>query len=106
MLHQFLTANRSELIKRCAEKTARRFSPFMPPALVNYGVPLFQNQLSETLRDQQHTTKREDGDPEPTPAHTDIGRAAALHGAELLRLGHSIDQVVHAHVFDCRYASG
>ena len=31
----------------------------------------------------------------PTPAPTEIGRAAAVHGAELLRLGYSVDQVVH-----------
>ncbi|MEO7726842.1 MAG: sensor histidine kinase, partial [Burkholderiales bacterium] len=33
--------------------------------------------------------------PDPAPAPTAIGRAAALHGAELLRLGYSVDQVVH-----------
>jgi hypothetical protein len=31
----------------------------------------------------------------PTPAPTEIGRAAAVHGAELLRLGYNVDQVVH-----------
>jgi hypothetical protein len=31
----------------------------------------------------------------PTPAPTEIGRAAAVHGADLLRLGYTIDQVVH-----------
>ena len=32
---------------------------------------------------------------QPTPAPTEIGRAAALHGTELSRLGYSIDQLVH-----------
>src|SRR6202023_2773778 len=38
---------------------------------------------------------RYDYDSKPTPAPTEIGRAAALHGTELLRRGYSIDQVVH-----------
>jgi len=102
MLYQFLTANRSELIKRCQEKTARRSMPFMPPALVNHGVPLFLKQLVEVLHGEHLTTEREHSDTEPTPAHTDIGKAAALHGAEMLRLGHSIDQVVHEYGDVCQ----
>ena len=63
--------------------------------MVDYGVPLFLEQLVETLREEQASTFRTAGQPEPTPAHTDIGRAAALHGAELLRRGFRVDQVVH-----------
>jgi hypothetical protein len=58
-------------------------------------VPLFLQQLVETLRDEQTTNVRSGHDSEPTPAPTEIGRAAALHGAELLRQGFSVDQVVH-----------
>jgi len=36
-----------------------------------------------------------DSEPTPTPTRTVIGRAAALHGAELLRRGFTVDQVVH-----------
>jgi hypothetical protein len=57
-------------------------------------VPLFLQQLVETLREEQGTHVRS-LDSEPTPAHTEIGRAAALHGAELLRRGFTVDQVVH-----------
>jgi hypothetical protein len=57
-------------------------------------VPLFLQQLVETLRTEQDTHVR-DVDAEPTPAPTEIGRAAALHGAELLRRGFTVDQVVH-----------
>jgi hypothetical protein len=38
---------------------------------------------------------RLDHDPTPSPVNSDIGRAAALHGTELLRLGYPVDQVVH-----------
>src|ERR1700733_8766109 len=94
MLHEFLTANRQLLITRCREKVSKRFEPTETPATIDHGVPLFLQQLVETLREEQGTHVRS-LDSEPTPAHTEIGRAAALHGAELLRRGFTVDQVVH-----------
>lgn len=94
MLHEFLTSNRQLLISRCREKAAKRFEPPELNATVDHGVPLFLQQLVATLREEQHTQFR-NSDSEPTPAATEIGRAAAIHGAELLRQGFSIDQVVH-----------
>jgi len=94
MLHEFLTTNRQLLISRCRQKAAKRFEPIEAPATVDHGVPLFLQQLVETLREEQNTDVR-NGDSEPTPAPTEIGRAAALHGAELLRQGFTVDQVVH-----------
>lgn len=94
MLYEFLAQNRQLLIDRCKEKVARRFEPPEPASLLEHGVPIFLQQLIETLRIEQTTTVR-NGDSEPTPAPTAIGRAAALHGAELLRLGFTVDQVVH-----------
>ena len=94
MLHEFLTLNRQLLISRCREKVAKRFEPPETLATIDHGVPLFLQQLVETLRDEQNTDIRS-VDSERTPAPTEIGRAAALHGAELLRLGFSVDQVVH-----------
>lgn len=95
MLHDFLTSNREELISRCRAKVAARSKPADILASVHHGVPLFLHQLVETLRVEQITSARHGDESEPTPASTDIGRAAALHGAELLRLGYSVDQVVH-----------
>ena len=97
MLHDFLTSNRDELIKRCRAKVAKR-SPTIPaaiPAIAEKGVPLFLAQVVETLRREQLTAKRNAPEPEPTPAATEIGRAAAWHGADLLRRGYTVDQVVH-----------
>jgi hypothetical protein len=94
MLHEFLTSNRQLLISRCRDKVAKRFEPAETLTTIDHGVPLFLQQLVETLRDEQ-TTHIRTADSEPTPAHTEIGRAAALHGAELLRRGFSVDQVVH-----------
>ncbi len=93
MLHDFLTINRKELISRCEAKVAKR-SP-KAAAVGGHGVPLFLEQLVDTLYREQLTVERKVHEPEKTPAHTEIGRAAALHGAELLRKGYSVDQVVH-----------
>jgi hypothetical protein len=94
MLHEFLTSNRQLLISRCREKVAGRFEPTETEATIDHGVPLFLQQLVETLRDEQDAGIRS-VDREQTPAPTEIGRAAALHGAELLRQGFTVDQVVH-----------
>jgi len=94
MLHDFLTDNRQLLIARCREKVAKRFEPSESASSIDHGVPLFLSQLVETLQAEQTTSAR-NGDTEPTPAPTEIGRAAALHGAELLRRGFTVDQVVH-----------
>jgi hypothetical protein len=98
MLHEFLTSNRQVLISRCRENVAKRFEPTETLATIDHGVPLFLQQLVETLREEQNTDIRStdaEPTPTPTPAPTQIGRSAALHGAELLSLGFSVDQVVH-----------
>ena len=102
MLHEFLTSNRSELIERCRVKAAKRFEPSATPAVIDHGVPLFLQQLTGTLRREQLTLAREVAEPVASPAPTEIGRAAALHGAELLRLGYSMDQVVHEYGDICQ----
>jgi len=95
MLHEFLAANRIVLIAHCRDKAAKRYQPSEIPAIIDHGVPLFLQQLVSTLQCEQSTPAREVSLPERTPAHSEIGQSAALHGAELLRLGYSIDQVVH-----------
>jgi hypothetical protein len=95
MLHEFLTSNRTELITRCRNKVAQRFAPSEIPIALDHGVPLFLQQLVETLRLEQREPHVEKVEAPPTPAPTEIGRAAAVHGADLLRLGYTIDQVVH-----------
>jgi hypothetical protein len=95
MLHKFLTSNRTKLITRCRNKAAKRFEPSETPELIDHGVPLFLQQLVDTLLLEKTTPPGEIIEPMPTPAPTEIGRAAAVHGAEMLRLGYTIDQVVH-----------
>jgi hypothetical protein len=95
MLHQFLASNRTKLITRCKNKAAKRFAPSVIPAPIDHGIPLFLQQLVDALRLDKTKPSGEIVEPMPTTAPTEIGRAAAVHGAELLRLGYSVDQVVH-----------
>ena len=95
MLHEFLTSNRTELVSRCRNKVARRLSPTEIPLALDHGVPLFLQQLVETLRLEQREPPGDTVESGPSPAPTEIGRAATVHGAELLRLRYTVDQVVH-----------
>lgn len=82
MLHKFVTAHRAEIIARTRAKVALRFSPQVTDEELREGVPLFLDQLVEALA-------------HPTPTHEAIGPSAARHGANLLRMGFTIAQVVH-----------
>jgi hypothetical protein len=95
MLHEFLLSHRRDLVRKCREKVAARFVPADTPDVVDHGVPLFIQQLIDALATRP-SAPAGDGDPEGQirfPA--EIGRSAALHGAELLRRGFTVDQVVH-----------
>jgi hypothetical protein len=102
MLHELLASHDEQLIRRCREKAAQRFNPAEVPAAIDHGVPLFLRQLGATLRLEQMTPVRDVPGSQATPAQSEFGRAAALHGAEMLRLGYSIDQVVHEYGDVCQ----
>ena len=95
MLHEFVTSNRLELIARCRNKVGERLSPAKIPLALDHGVPLFLQQLVETLRFEQGEPHPATFEVERSPAATEIGRAATVHGADMLRLGYTVDQVVH-----------
>src|SRR5258708_21981909 len=86
MLHQILMENRQELIKRTRAKVAARSAPQATEEELVHGIPLFLDQLAQTL-------KRE-ATPAPfSPAAMD--KSATLHGHDLLKLGFTVGQVVH-----------
>jgi hypothetical protein len=93
VLHDFLMSNRGELIARCAKRGANRL---VPHNFVHgeHGVSLLLQQIIDMLHGGQAATAYTAAS-KSTPAATSIGRAAAMHGAELLRLGYTVDQVVH-----------
>jgi signal transduction histidine kinase len=82
MLHEFITANRDEIVARCRAKISSRPAPRPTDAELEYGVPLFLDQLAETLRLAL----------EPSSA---LAEGAAKHGKELLDRGFTIAQVVN-----------
>ena len=99
MLHEFLTANRAELIERCARKVARRPTPEATDAELEHGIPLFLDQLVKTLRMERMAdpmkSREVSGPSGGGPLPSEIGTTAARHGRELLEHGFSVDQVVH-----------
>ena len=82
MLHEFVTENREELIRRCRAKVEMRSIPPPTPAELEYGVPCFLDQLVDAL--QNHLSP-----------NSEIGRSAARHGHDLKLQGFTVSQVVH-----------
>jgi signal transduction histidine kinase len=99
VLHEFLTANRSELIERCRLKAAKRLAPTAAFAQLTHGIPRFLDQLIKTLQVEQTSapmeSRRVSGPSGGGPAVSEIGATAALHGRELSQQGFTVDQVVH-----------
>ena len=101
MLYEFLSDNRDELIMRCSAKVAKRPAPRASNEVLQYGIPLFLEQLIKTLQLENTSAFSESrivsgaSEPTTTPASSQIGRSAARHGGELLRRGLSVDQVIH-----------
>lgn len=92
MLHEFLISNRNELIGRCREKAAKRHRPLAPPAEVDHGVPLFLQQLTDTLQREQTTAARETAQPESTPANSEVGSVGTT-GATSTLLLHTLGEL-------------
>lgn len=101
MLHEFLTANCEELIKRCRTKVKKRLAPRPTEPELDNGIPLFLAQLTKLLRLEETASPSErrrlsdSRQPDTTAAPSEIGKAAASHGNDLLRQGFTVDQVVH-----------
>ena len=100
MLHEFLAANRDDLIDRCRLKVAQRRAPKATDSELEHGIPHFLEQLIKTLQVERT--------PEPLRSLqvsgpsggegsvlSEIGTTAARHGRELLQHGFTVDQVVH-----------
>jgi hypothetical protein len=106
MLHEFLSLNRVELIRRCRSKVGQRSSPPATPLELEHGVPRFLEQLIEALRHEQAN---------PTPQFNVISvastqkaasaegtRTATSDGNELFEQGYTVGQVVHGYGDVCQ----
>ena len=100
MMHSFLTNNRIDLVARCRTKvSARPLRVANKEQLLN-GVPMFLDQLIQTLRAEEAGEYEESVDISGASggarlALSEVGVTAAAHGASLLGLGYTVDQVVH-----------
>ena len=98
MLHEFVSSNRVELIRRCRSKVSERDSPPLDTAGLDHGVPLVLEQLVWALRsEQEKPTPPRNPNRRPsakTPAAVEVSRTAALHGQELRGQGYTAGQLV------------
>jgi hypothetical protein len=82
MLHDFLSANRAAIVARAREKVAARPAPRATEDELASGIPLFLDQLTETLRFSHLSSAA-------------MADSATEHGRRLLSLGFTVAQVVH-----------
>jgi signal transduction histidine kinase len=99
-MYEFLANNRDELIQRCKDKVARRPLREATAEQLKNGVPLFLDQLTQTLRAERggHSgdSLRISGAPGGDASSlSEIGLTATAHGRQLLELGYTVNQVVH-----------
>src|SRR4029078_4759752 len=92
MLSAFVTANRQEIIERCRARVSARMAPRATAFELEHGIPLFLDQLATSLRAKLESEA--------------VTATATLHGADLLRMGFSIAQVVHDYGDACQAVTG
>jgi signal transduction histidine kinase len=100
MMNDFLFNNRDALIERCKAKVATRPRRAATKVQLENGIPMFLDQLIKTLEIEQGDepmNSREVSGPSggSAEATSEMGISAAQHGHSLLKLGYTVDQVVH-----------
>lgn len=100
MMYRFLANNHDELIRLCADKVAKRPFRNATAEQLRNGIPLFLDQLTRTLEAEQYGDaagglKISGASGGGGVALSEMGVSAAAHGTNLLRLGYTVDQVVH-----------
>jgi hypothetical protein len=99
MLHEFLSTNRAELIRRCRSKVGGRSSPPVTPLELEHGVPRFLEQLVDALRHEEANPESLSRD---KPALAESARTAHSDGEELFEQGYSVGEVVHGYGDVCQ----
>jgi signal transduction histidine kinase len=93
LLHEFIALHHEEIIRRCRAKVATRSMPPPTEAEIDYGVPLFLDQLVDALRLGLSSSPQ-------------IERTAGRHGHELLLKGFTVSQVVQDYGDVCQSVTG
>lgn len=110
MMHFFLSANRLEIEQRCRDKVVARRNRAPNKQQLEHGIPLFLDQLIRTLKAESEGNVKKgltvSGLPAGDPNRkSELGATAAIHGADLLAFGYSINQVVHDYGDLCQAVS-
>ncbi|MBA3593122.1 MAG: HAMP domain-containing histidine kinase [Pseudomonadota bacterium] len=100
MLHEFLSLHRDALIDRCIAKTAKRSASSANNKDLEFGIPLFLDQVIKTLEMEQSAAPVQQsmavsGLPGGPSQFSELGAAATRHGRELSLNGFTVEQVVH-----------
>ncbi len=99
MLHEFLTHHRTALVQRCKHKSAQRSPPDQAAVDLQYGIPLFLDQLIKTLKLEQTVAPEQgqkvSGPPGGPSESSEMGQSAKQHGRELSQHGFTVEEVVH-----------
>jgi signal transduction histidine kinase len=100
MMHEFLTANRAELIARCRVKVAQRSPASLSARELDHGISIFLDQLIKTLVVEQTAApmlSRKVSGPSGggKPALSEMSDSASRHGKELQAHGFTVEEVVH-----------
>jgi len=86
MLSEFISQHRQEILDLTRQRVLVRMAPRPTESEVEHGVPLFLDQLIDVLKEQ--SARGASSDPK-------LGRSAAGHGGDRLRVGFTVDQLVH-----------
>jgi signal transduction histidine kinase len=97
VLRDFVAVNREEILARARERAALRSAPVATEAELTHGLPIFLDQLGDSLR---RATAHEVVD------HVEISNSAGHHGDHLFRAGLSIAQVVNSYGDLCQVITG
>ncbi|MBC8131878.1 MAG: HAMP domain-containing histidine kinase [Deltaproteobacteria bacterium] len=93
MLHEFLIANRGDILSRSRAKLAARQVPTPTASELVQGLPMFLDQLIGILQSEK-------GD--RGAGKRDVTDSAAQHGGDLLRVGLTVGQVVQDYGSICQ----
>lgn len=93
MLEAFITTHRDAIITEARTRVGLRESARLDDSALENGIPVFLDQLGVAL------ARARSGD---ASNHEALTRTAGRHGHELLRMGLSIGQVVHAYGDVCQ----
>ena len=96
MLHDLLMTNRALLIDRCRVMVARRSTAKLARPELAHGIPIFLDQVANTLAIEGRTPIQQGEIVSGNHAgpESGLGAIATLHGRDLFEQGFSVEQVI------------